>query len=392
MKKLQAIIKSLRDNADQIAKLAIIIEGQYASRARLEAVQERGENQKERDEGSAWRKQMQSDRVRSWLGGDMVNESNLRRHANNLNICKPGSTCDWLSDDYYFRKWVDEPSANPMIWLCAGPGAGKSVLSSYAADYVERQKGSAAVAIHFYEFDNQRTAVSTAQVIAIQLFEKYWLLYRDIPDDLLDASQKSKANLSNILEFTKLLVRKIPSVYLFLDGLDEECNLSRWAEAAKILEYVIGLAENEPIRVRLWCSSQDSFIIRNKLQNFPTLEVKDKMQIAVEEYISSTVLGINNPDVDRATRGWILSSLKSRAKGSFLWASLMVKTIDDGVTSFDDMERFIEEGLPQDVDEYYRRIFARYEAKERALARSVLLAPILASITTLIDAAKFLQL
>ena len=130
MKKLQAIIKSLRDNADQIAKLALIIEGQYASRARLEAGQERGENQKERDEGSAWRKQMQSDRVRSWLGGDMVNESNLRRHANNLNICKPGSTCDWLSDDYCFRKWVDEPSANPMIWLCAGPGAGKSVLCS----------------------------------------------------------------------------------------------------------------------------------------------------------------------------------------------------------------------------------------------------------------------
>ena len=49
----------------------------------------------------------------------------------------------------------------------------------------------------------------------------------------------------------------------------------------------------------------------------------------------------------------------------------MVKNIEDGVSSFDDLECFIEEGLPQDVDEYYRRMFARYETKERALARCV---------------------
>ena len=373
-KKLQGITNSLQDNADEIAKLALIIEGQYAGQMRHEAQEERDENKKERDEGSLWRKQLQSDRVRSWLGSDMVNESNLRRHENNLSISKASSACDWLTSDFKFQQWVDEPSASPVLWLSAGPGSGKSVLCSYAAEYLQKRKESEVVAIHFYEFDNLRPALNVLQILAIQLFEQYWLLHRDVPEDLMTASQKSKANPSSVIDFIRVLVKKFPSVYLFLDGLDEECGPNRWNEAVKILGFVISLAKSDAARVRIWYSSQDTVNVRKCLQAFPTLDARDKIKIAIDEYISSTVPGINNPDVDYDTREWILSSLKSRAKGSFLWANLMIKNIEDGVNSFDDLECFIEEGLPQDVDDYYRRMFARYETKERALARCVLFA------------------
>ena len=390
-KKLAAIIKSLQDNADQVAKLALIIEGQYASQARHEAELERSDNKRERDEGSVWRKQMQSDRVRAWLGSDMVNESNLRRHENNLNISKANRSCDWLLSDSLFQQWADEPSTRPVIWLCAGPGSGKSVLCSFAADYIQRQKGSVAIAIHFYEFDNQRTALLTAQILAIQLFEQYWVRHRDIPEDLLNVSQKSKASLTSIMDFIRLIVPKLPSVYLFLDGIDEECGQIRWNDAVRILDDVLRLVKDNPACVRIWCSSQDTISIRKYLQAFPTLDVRDKIKTAVDEYISSTVPGIDNPDVDRDTRSWILSSLKTRANGSFLWASLMVRTIEDGVSSLDDLECLVEEGLPQDVDEYYRRMFARYEARERALARCALSARKYAFAGILIRAAKYSQ-
>lgn len=372
IKKLQTIVDDLKENADQIEKVAAIIEGQYAGKERIEASFERLENRKERDEDSAWRKQMQSDRIRTWLGSHTINESTLHRHRNNLDISRhptASSECEWLFDDSQFQDWIQGASSKPILWLFAGPGSGKSVLCSHAVEYVRNLSDTHAECLHFYEFDNEHTAIVTARNIASQLFESYWLLNQDVPDDLQSTSQKSGADLINIFEFTRLLVGKLPKVYIFLDGLDEECAGARWREASKIIDFVNLLAERSPKIVRVWYSSQDRPIIRGQLGNYLTLNVKEQTRIAVDKHISSTVPGICNPEVDQDTRTWILSELKQRADGNFLWASLMLKTIENEVSSFDEMELFIMEGLPKDLNAYYERIIARYEKRERELAR-----------------------
>ena len=372
IKKLQAIVDDLKDDADQIEKVAAIIEGQYAGRERIEAGVERLENRKERDEGSAWRKQMQSDRIRTWLSGQVINEATLHRHRNNLDISRHpiGSpTCEWLFDNSQFQDWIQGASSKPILWLFAGPGSGKSVLCSHAVEYVRNLGDNHAECLHFYEFDNEHTAIVTARNVATQLFERYWLVNQDVPEDLQSTSQKSGADLSSIFEFTQLLIGKLPKVYIFLDGLDEECTMARWKEAIKIIDFVNLLAESSPKTVRVWYSSQDRPIIRGQLESHLLLNVKEQIRVAVDKHISIRVPGICNPEVDQDTRTWILSELKQRADGNFLWASLMLKTIENEVNSFDEMELFIKEGLPKDLDAYYRRIIARYEKRERELAR-----------------------
>lgn len=372
VKKLQAIVDDLKEDADQIDKLAGILEGQYAGTERMEASLERCENRKERDEGSAWRKQMQSDRIRSWLGGQTINESTLHRHRNNLDINRHTtgpSTCDWLVKDSKFQDWIKGTSSKPVLWLFAGPGSGKSVLCSHAIEYVKNVCETQAQCLHFYEFDNEHTAIVTARNLGIQLFEHYWLLNQDVPEDLQRISQKSGADLVNVFEFIRILVGKLPKVYIFLDGLDEECTMARWKEAIKVMEFVNLLAETSAKTVRVWHSSQDRPIIRQELENYLALNVKEQIRVAVDEHISMKVPGICNPEVDQNTRTWILSELKQRADGNFLWASLMLKTIENEVSSFDEMELFIKEGLPKDLDAYYRRIIDRYEKRERELAR-----------------------
>ena len=371
IKKLQAIVDDLKEDADQIDKLAAILEGQYAGTERMMAGLDRHENRKERDEGSAWRKQMQSDRIRSWLGGQTINESTMHRHRNNLDIDRDptgSSACEWLFKDSQFQDWIYGTSSKPILWLFAGPGSGKSVLCSHAFEYVRDLDKDQVQCLHFYEFDNEHTAIVTARNLAIQLFERYWLLYRDVPEDLQSISQKNGADWTSIFEFIQVLVGKLPKVYIFLDGLDEECSMARWKEASKIAEFAKLLAENYPKTVRVWYSSQDRPIIRQQLQSHQLLNVKEQIRIAVDEYISLRVPGICNPEVDQDTRTWILSELKQRADGNFLWASLMLKTIENEVSSFDEMEKFIKEGLPKDLDAYYRRIIARYEKRERELA------------------------
>lgn len=372
IRKLQGIVDDLKKDADQIEKVAAIIEGQYAGTERVEASFERCENRKERDEGSAWRKQMQSDRIRSWLGGQTVNESTLHRHRNNLDVNRHANgfpTCEWLFKDSQFQDWIQGTSSKPILWLFAGPGSGKSVLCSHAVEYTRNLGDAQARSLHFYEFDNEHTAIVTARNLAIQLLEDYWLLNKDVPDDLQSTSQKSSADLINVFEFIRVLIGKLPKVYIFLDGLDEECTMARWKEAIKIVDFVGLLAETSPKTVRVWYSSQDRPIIRQQLESHLVLNVKEQLRVAVDEHISLKVPGIRNPEVDNDTRTWILTELKQRADGNFLWASLMLKTIENEVGSFDEMELFIKEGLPKDLDAYYRRIVSRYEKRERELAR-----------------------
>ncbi|KAF6217408.1 hypothetical protein HO133_006924 [Letharia lupina] len=374
IKKLQDIVDDLKEDADQIEKVAAIIEGQYAGSERMEASLERCENRKERDDGSAWRRQMQSDRIRSWLGGQTINESTLHRHRNNLDVNRHATgspTCEWLFKDSHFQDWVKGTSSKPILWLFAGPGSGKSVLCSHAIEYVRNLGDTQAQCLHFYEFDNEHTAIVTARNLATQLFERYWLLNQDVPEDLQITSQKSSADLINVFEFMRILVGKLPKVYIFLDGLDEECTVARWKEASKIVESVNLLAETSAKTVRVWYSSQDRPIIRQYLESHLVLNVKEQIRVAVDEHISLKVPGICNPEVDQDTRTWILSELKQRADGNFLWATLMLKTIENEVSSFDEMELFIKEGLPKDLDAYYRRIIARYEKRERELASKI---------------------
>lgn len=376
VKKLQGIVDDLKEDANRMDRLVPIVEGRIArgeredaEKERVEAGLERLENKQERKEASAWRKQQQSDRIRSWLGGQALNESNSRRHYDNTNS-RFGNSCDWLLSASIFKDWVNRASKQPVVWLYAGPGSGKSVLCSHAVDHVKSLETKPAVAFQFYDFDDpQRTALQTARNLAAQLFEHIWLRLQDIPDTLHAQTQKNSGDLVNVLDFIWLLVGNLPNVYIFLDGLDEESTVARWKEASKIVDFVMELANSSPSAMRVWFSTQDRSCIRERLDAFPTLNIKDQVQTDVNIYLSQTVPGLDNMEVGDDTRNWILGELKNRANGNFLWASLMIKTLKDEVACFDDMEQFIQDGLPKDLDEYYKRIFSRYEVKERDLAR-----------------------
>jgi len=342
-----------------------------AEKERAAAGLERSEHRQERQEASAWRKQSQSDRIRSWLGGYAVNEFNLRRHQNNTDISKVEETCDWLLENNTFKCWTDG-SSKPVLWLYAGPGFGKSTLCSRAVNCVENLNGKPAVAFQFYDFnDSQRTALTTARVLGLQLFEHLWLRKQDIPESLSDQTQRSAADLKNVLEFIRLTISELPKVYIFLDGLDEECTIAKWQEASRIVDFLVRLSTDFHDTVRIWISSQDRFFIREKLAAFPTLNIRDDVKVAVDRYLALTVPGLETREVDDKTRDWILTELRNRAQGNFLWASRMIKTIETEVTSFDHLEQFIKEGLPKDLDEYYRRIFCGYEDSEQDLASKI---------------------
>ena len=254
-----------------------------------------------------------------------------------------------------------------MIWVRGGPGAGKSTLCSHAIQHVERLENFTTTAFHFFQANTQWTALQTTKNLASQLFEEYWKQKHAIPKHIYEATLKSSSDPQNIEEFIKTLIKDFPLTHIFFDSLDVENEKTRWPDAANIISIVLDLMKDASNSVKIWFSSQNKHQIREKLQQFPTITMQDQTDRDVNAYLSEVVPSLHGSEVDEDTRKWILLEIQHRAGGNFLFAKLMVKAIQEEVGNVDDMRKFIQNGLPMDLDAYYERAFSRYEIQQRAI-------------------------
>ncbi|KAJ6601314.1 hypothetical protein DFH09DRAFT_1127428 [Mycena vulgaris] len=381
--KLNKIVKDIEEDADEIEKLASILEAtkgkaerQAAELERFQAGRERAAAQKERDAQTAWREENQGDRqgeryrhISSWLCARQGNEDNMRQLRTHKGLHLSG-TCDWLLQHRMYIDWCDGPTPATILWIHAPPAAGKSILSSRVIQVITEEP-DAAVAYHFYRFDQMNTGSETLRLLANQLFDTYWNRTHAVPAEMYLKTQQSVCSLENVQELVKTLVKLLPKSYFIVDGLDEECmGSNRWAEAATTLDFLITLAKDSPDRVRLWYSSQYRPCISEKFKEYVVLDIKDEVKDDVSLYLSRANPELSDLEVSDQDKDKVLESLRGRAEGNFLWASLMLKSLKE-TASLTDMKQFVKDGLPYTLDDYYRRIFDRFEKSHRSLVSKI---------------------
>lgn len=156
----------------------------------------------------------------------------------------------------------------------------------------------------------------------------------------------------------RLLINKVPTTYVFLDGLDEECDKKkRWNEFDEVLGFLTELNTTDSSRLRLWCSSQDRTNLRKKLNLFQNIEIdEDLNQQDIKTCLVDRISGLESQEIDPGYRTLILNDLQEKAAGCFLWASLMLDLIADAST-LQGVQQVIEQGLPDDYERYYHRKF-----------------------------------
>ncbi|KAJ7762397.1 hypothetical protein DFH07DRAFT_814247 [Mycena maculata] len=383
--KLNKIIKDIEDDADQIEQLASILEAtkgkserQAAELERFRAEMERTAAQKERTAQAAWREEAQADRqgeryrnISEWLCARQSNENDMR-HFRALTGLHLRGTCEWLLQHRTYVNWRDGPSLPPILWVHAPPATGKSILSSRAIQAL-KEDPDAALAYHFYRFDQTNFASETLRLLASQLLDEHWRRTQVISEEMYMKTQQNVCSHEKLQELIIMLVGLLPRSYFILDGLDEECmgsTSNRWTEAVTTLDFLVDLAKASPDRVRLWYSSQYRPIINEKLKYYIVLDIKDEVKEDVSVYLSRANPELNELEISDADKDNVLESLQGRAEGNFLWASLMLKSLKD-TASLSDMKQFVEDGLPDTLDDYYRRIFARFEKSHRPLVSKV---------------------
>lgn len=273
-------------------------------------------------------------------------------------------TCLWVLENPEFSAWQKNEKNSSVLWLNSPPGTGKSVLCSRAIQLVKTSDPSAAVAYLFYQFDRPYTAVETLRLLSAQLIMICLTRGDDLPEELYHKSQLVRS-FENLTQFFTILIQQFKTVYLFLDGLDEEDVKERWIETSVALDFLLNLATTQTNIVRLWCSSQDRPLIKEKLDAYtPTCYFQREMKEDVGRYLSSIKPNLQGWGIDDLSE-----VLQKGHAGSFLWASLMVNTLREEASSPLEVKKLITSNLPSTLDDYYRRIFARFEKFQRPLVR-----------------------
>lgn len=246
---------------------------------------------------------------------------------------------------------------------------GKSVLCAHTVEQIKMMKPGSAVAVHYYRFDEQYTALETYRVIAEQLFDQWWDKTQDVPDNLHTQTLSSASDPNKIQGFIELLLEHHATAYILLDGIDEECDQqSKWTDALEVIEFFEGLAKSKPASLRLWCSSQDRLCVRNKMQNYPTIGMTEESTAQdIAKFLAKALPMLDVDEVDPGTENVILQDLKDKAQGNFLWAHLMVQSLEQA-DNLDDIIRRVQDGLPLELDRYYERIVQSINVEHRTLA------------------------
>jgi hypothetical protein len=304
--------------------------------------------------------------VLSWLHGkEISNDGNYRHQRNGEEAFLPG-TCQWLIEHPHFKAWIDPLTKENAVWLHGDPGMGKSVMCARAVSAVRSRDPFATIAFQYYSFDNDNDNENehptlTYRNIAAQLFDQL-NEYDDILDQIINLT-RSPDREAAIRTFIELMITEAKQTYIFVDGMDEKCaenhrkSMSqRWASARDVLRFLLDLSRRASSRLKLWCSSQDHPQIRDELSSIQEIHMNEltngkDIEIFFENALRKKFEKRFSKFEAAGSKAFVLKELKSQAHGNFLWASLMLRTIEQAI-SMQQLREKLKEGLPEDFQKY----------------------------------------
>ncbi|KFA48785.1 hypothetical protein S40293_01495 [Stachybotrys chartarum IBT 40293] len=280
-----------------------------------------------------------------------------------------GRVCEgtgyWLLRDDMFNKWLDfTNTSTKMLWLQGIPGAGKTFLAGIAIDKAMTLHRTVFTFLSHAHAGNT-TALTVLHSLIFQLTAK--------DDDLQEVlCQSSCGNLKNNLGVAAGLLKTILScagpIYLIIDGLDEIEEIERRRLLGQIADISKACQET---RILISSRAEDD-IARILDPVSPAIRVDGRNAGSIQAYINNWArewfLVCDFLPRDKAEILGLLAPLSSKTKGMFLYAQIMLSSIEL-LHNVEDIRQELKV-LPENLDEAYGRIFRRINSLHSSVARS----------------------
>ena len=292
-------------------------------------------------------------------------------------------TCEWIKSSEVYQSWLH--SRSQLLWLSGGPGKGKTMLSIFIAEELERiAKQSQDVIFVQYFCDNKdgkrNTAIAILRGLIYQLLSLQPKLFDHILPDFLIQREAlfTGSSFEALWRIFESMVRDVlGTVYCVLDGLDE-CEEKSLETLLKKFKYLFSttVSETSVCRLNLIAVSRDlPDFIPEALSSFPRI----RLDPDAETEISSDILRFIKVKVDELStyRRYpeplymrVKDVFLDRAKGTFLWVGIVAKELWKYTSS--EVENALEL-FPPGLDELYNRMLLQIDDHRRETVAKILL-------------------
>ncbi|PON29941.1 hypothetical protein TGAM01_v201307 [Trichoderma gamsii] len=298
----------------------------------------------------------------------------------------PG-TCEWFFNDDRFGRWRDS-STSSLLWVSAGPGCGKSVLSRALVDEqrLSTHVTTSTVCHFFFKDGDQRRMNSTNALCAIlhQLFTKDptgSLIEHALPNYRKN-SEKLMENLSELWGILESCAKSSNAgeIICLLDALDE-CNRDSRMELIEQLKSFYteqARSPNRPSKLKFLITSRPyddleaSFRMFSDTATYLRFDGDDKSEQIGREInlvIDARICDIGYGLTDEGRR-IISERLKSMENRTYLWLHLTFDIIKQSPSEYSrrqDIEKLLSD-LPTQVSDAYEKILGRSKESEKTIA------------------------
>ncbi|KAF7556997.1 hypothetical protein G7Z17_g998 [Cylindrodendrum hubeiense] len=303
----------------------------------------------------------------------------------NFNPKKVQGTCEWLFGDKKFREWRDKDSSS-LLWVSAGPGCGKSVLSRALVD--ERRLSTnitSTICYFFFKDGDERRNRSNHALCAIlhQVFSQ------DTSGNLIEAAlrrERFHRLPENFSELWRILMECTLSpdfgeTVCILDALDECDKESRGQLINALRDFYCKQngRSNSASKLKFLVTSRPYDDLEAYFGKFGTTtylrfdgdeksdEIRNEINLVIDHRMDE-VAG-NFADADRRTISERLKNMKNR---TYLWLYLIFNTIEENLSLYrkrSSIERLLSD-IPSQVSEAYEKILSR--SQDQALSEMLL--------------------
>lgn len=292
-------------------------------------------------------------------------------------------TCTWIKGHEVYKSWLSSDAQ--LLWLSGSPGKGKTMISIYIAEELERSvKYSQNTVLLHYFCDNRDERRNTATAILRGLIFQLLQTRPHLFTHILPSYRIQKERLFLASSFQSLwrifeaMLRDpvLDKTYCVLDGLDE-CEKGSLSMILDKFKELFGTNVQNPraFRLNLIIASRDEPVaIPQLLLGFPRIKLDPDANTEVNQdidwFIEAKVSELSTlREYPSRLSEHIRSIFRERAQGTFLWVGIVANNLRN--YSKTEVVNYLN-GFPPGLDEVYARILLEIEDRRREIVAKIL--------------------